>query len=674
MSSSIIGALRVTLGLDSAEFTRGTKRAQKDVTAFQKSMSAGAAVIKGAFVGLIGAGVLNQFSEMSKRGLEVASSIGEQATQLGVSTRALQEYRFAATQTGIAQDEMDKALQMGTRRLGQAATGNKQIAAAYAAIGVSIRDAKGNVRDFGDLIPEIADGLNKLPSPAERAAMANQLLGKSASTLLPLFAEGSRGIAGYRAEAERLGIVLTDDVIAAADKGADELAKMNLQIEAMNAKLAGENIEGIKAYETFVANLKIQLQVAIGSVADFVSRARDWWNTMYADLEKHEGENKLLWTRIAETYASVKSRIASFATESAAYIANMVTSIRQWVTGTLGKVWDAAEAKIERVKKMFFGLYDAVVGHSYIPDMVDGIATEMARLDKVMVDPAQKATTKTAEAHRQMAADIKATLNELFPELAALAEYNDKIAKITASNLDDTAKLAAKRRLFGQYQDRLDTKDEATQTVTPDNEDEVFASAEDQIEDYLDTWQDGVRRAQKMNDAFADSFADMARDISGYFGNLVKSFKDGDFFSIVDSVLGLLSSIGQATGGFKIGPLSFPGMGGTGGTGGSAPPGFAHGGAMKLGGFGGIDRNMISLNGRPLLRASRGETLSIRPENDGGASGGLVRVMVQANDYFDARVQSQAGRVVAAAAPAAARMGANLAQHDMMRRGSRRLA
>jgi hypothetical protein len=83
---------------------------------------------------------------------------------------------------------------------------------------------------------------------------------------------------------------------------------------------------------------------------------------------------------------------------------------------------------------------------------------------------------------------------------------------------------------------------------------------------------------------------------------------------------------------------------------------------------------MLSMNGQPLARVSRGETLAISPNNDGGASGGVVRVLVQANDYFDARVAGQSGRVVAASAMPIASLGSNMAQRQMVKRGSRSLA
>lgn len=42
-------------------------------------------------------------------------------------------------------------------------------------------------------------------------------------------------------------------------------------------------------------------------------------------------------------------------------------------------------------------------------------------------------------------------------------------------------------------------------------------------------------------------------------------------------------------------------------------PGFASGGSMTIGGQGGVDNNTLSLNGQPIARVSRGETLNVSP-------------------------------------------------------------
>jgi tape measure domain-containing protein len=51
-------------------------------------------------------------------------------------------------------------------------------------------------------------------------------------------------------------------------------------------------------------------------------------------------------------------------------------------------------------------------------------------------------------------------------------------------------------------------------------------------------------------------------------------------------------------------------------------PGFASGGSMVLGGNGGVDQNQLSLNGLPIARVGRGETLSISPNQKTG--GGIT--------------------------------------------------
>jgi hypothetical protein len=46
-------------------------------------------------------------------------------------------------------------------------------------------------------------------------------------------------------------------------------------------------------------------------------------------------------------------------------------------------------------------------------------------------------------------------------------------------------------------------------------------------------------------------------------------------------------------------------------------PGFATGGSITVGGHGGIDRNLLSLNGLPIARVSYGERINISNDNVG---------------------------------------------------------
>jgi tape measure domain-containing protein len=80
-----------------------------------------------------------------------------------------------------------------------------------------------------------------------------------------------------------------------------------------------------------------------------------------------------------------------------------------------------------------------------------------------------------------------------------------------------------------------------------------------------------------------------------------------------------------------IGPITDALLSGIGGGGGvigaiSGFLGFAGGGSMTIGGRGGSDRNLLSLNGRPIANVSRGETLSVGNKTLGRSGGGATIV------------------------------------------------
>src|SRR5512146_918104 len=71
---------------------------------------AGMAGMRRGLVGLTAVGLVGGAGAAVNKALDIASSIGEIAIQAGVSTKRLQELRFASAQTGGSFDLMDGAL------------------------------------------------------------------------------------------------------------------------------------------------------------------------------------------------------------------------------------------------------------------------------------------------------------------------------------------------------------------------------------------------------------------------------------------------------------------------------------------------------------------------------------------------------------------------------------
>lgn len=81
----------------------------------------------------------------------------------------------------------------------------------------------------------------------------------------------------------------------------------------------------------------------------------------------------------------------------------LYASVKIWLVDKLSAVWSGITAGIQTVADKFKWLWDVVVGHSYVPDLVDGVEFEFSRLDAVMVDPTVKATEATGAAFENMA-------------------------------------------------------------------------------------------------------------------------------------------------------------------------------------------------------------------------------------------------------------------------------
>lgn len=68
------------------------------------------------------------------------------------------------------------------------------------------------------------------------------------------------------------------------------------------------------------------------------------------------------------------------------------TGVKTWLVDRFQAVIDSIKAKVQAVTGFFGSMYDKVVGNSFVPDMINGIAAQFARLDSVMVAPTGQAT------------------------------------------------------------------------------------------------------------------------------------------------------------------------------------------------------------------------------------------------------------------------------------------
>lgn len=225
-----------------------------------------------------------------------------------------------------------------------------------------------------------------------------------------------------------------------------------------------------------------------------------------------------------------------------AFVRNLYQGVKTWLQDKLGKILDWVREKVAMVEGAFRWLWDRVVGNSWVPDMVDGIAAHMARLDAVMVDPARKAAQATSDAMREMARDTHALLDRLFPEIGRAAAYARDLALIDSAGLSDDQATEARRRLSRERRG-VSPGSGANAPVS-----EALLNTPSLAAGINEAWRETVKLGEKAQTAtvrVAKSFKDMAEDTMGAIRRMTDAIKGGGFLNILESVLGLGMQLGS---------------------------------------------------------------------------------------------------------------------------------
>lgn len=275
-AGALIGALRITLGLDASQFEAGSKKARQTAKTQTAAIKAEFDKLKGLGSTIAGVWASSEIIAAGKRALDFASSLGEVAQQLGITTAELQEYRHVASQVGLSNEEMDAGLAKLTRTIGEAKAGSKAQATVFKELGLSVEDANGRIYSAGEMIPRIADALATIKDPASRARIEIDLFGKTGQKLDTMLAGGSAAVNNLRDAAHRLGIVLSEEQIQKADDTADKLSEIKQVLEAKIAGTVSDNANAIvslanafgyltsKAGEAVQAYMRFKANAGIG--------------------------------------------------------------------------------------------------------------------------------------------------------------------------------------------------------------------------------------------------------------------------------------------------------------------------------------------------------------------------------------------------------------------------
>lgn len=184
-----------------------------------------------------------------------------------IGTRELQQYSAAADLVDVSVETIAKSHVKLEKNMLSAANGSKNQAAAFEALGVSVTNADGSLRDGDAVWQDTIKALGSMENETERDAYAMQLMGRTAAELNPLIEDGGETYKQVSDTMAKYGLDFIDQ------ETLDQANQFNDSLDMIKAV-------GMVAFQQLGTQLAAHLAPAMEKVVDVVGRLAQWFSNL----------------------------------------------------------------------------------------------------------------------------------------------------------------------------------------------------------------------------------------------------------------------------------------------------------------------------------------------------------------------------------------------------------
>jgi hypothetical protein len=254
MAESVIGALRVVLGLDTAKFQDDLKKSQGALAGFAKSVGTIAAGI--GLEKLVEEGFA-KLKEAIFGTIEALDKLGKEAQKVGIPVEEFQGLTVAAKLADVSMESLSRSLGILSKNMVEAGKGSGDQIKLFQQLGVSVRNADGTMRSVTDVLADISDKFSESGDGAQKTAAALNLLGRAGKELIPLLNEGGDSLREMAQVAKNMGLVMDKETVAAATHLQDNFKLLGLATQGLYNQLVQQLLPAfIRITDAWVTNAK----------------------------------------------------------------------------------------------------------------------------------------------------------------------------------------------------------------------------------------------------------------------------------------------------------------------------------------------------------------------------------------------------------------------------------
>lgn len=212
-----LGDIVVKLKADTADLEKGLKNVQTKVEDNGQQIRNTFNKIAVA-VTAVGAGITVFAKSATDYTVGLARDTKKLSRETGLAYEQASQLAYVTKRMGIDADQSSKSFGIFSKKITEAANSVTGSSNAISDLGVKVRNTDGSIRDFGNILFDVADKFKALPDGPLKTSAALDLFGRSGKDMIKVLNLGSQGIKDLEQRANDLGLTLTAKTIASVSK------------------------------------------------------------------------------------------------------------------------------------------------------------------------------------------------------------------------------------------------------------------------------------------------------------------------------------------------------------------------------------------------------------------------------------------------------------------------
>lgn len=536
---AVIGALRVVLGADTADFDKGLKNSQAGLASFGATVGAGlAAVAAAAAAAAVAVGVA------LGRTIDDMDKLNKTSQKLGIPVEQLSSLAYAADLADVSFEALSKGVgKLSKTMVEAAAKPTSEAANAFRALGVSVTDSNGKLKSSDTVLADVADKFAGLKDGAGKTAVSMAIFGKAGADMIPLLNGGRDSLKEMNEEAKTFGAIVSTGAAKQAEAFNDNLTRLGYAVKGVFVQVATALLPILVDVSTKMVNaaknssvLELVINALSASMKGLVTAGVLVSSTMQVAGDALSiiwgGLARLIKGDISGAFEHLKTKSGDIATTASATLATVQGLWNGQKAGAEGAAVSTDMAVVAQKEFNFAAMGGKNAIDLLIESQTKGLASQEAEIATFGM-----ATGAKAAMALQLQALSLATQNHTTISAAQQAQLNLTKQKIV-ENSQALAALQLKQanltpaQQFQQEQMKIEA---------------LFQSGKLSAEDYGIAMDNAAQRANATWAQASESIAGSFSDIAGAFGKESSSMaKAAKIFGIIQGTISMFTGAAKA--------------------------------------------------------------------------------------------------------------------------------